>query len=213
MIEGEYFTSKTAITTVEEETEVIVKERKITEEEVWRTPEISPPQTVTERDDDWFVLLDVISRGTPYVPPGTPQTPCTTFQISCFTLCFLTICSKCMLLHVLKDFLLTLLTSVTLKERDALDTKSFVSVAQTAPDEEIREVVAEEKKIIQEAPRLLKEIPQQPVTDRDDDWFLLLDVVPRETSYVPPGIAKIPPLLRSFIKASNYYELCRCSYP
>lgn len=116
-------------------------------------------------------------------------------------------------LLVLKDFLLTLLTSVTLKERDALDTKSFVSVVQTAPDGEIREVVAEERKIIQEAPRLLQEIPQQPVTDRDDDWFVLLDVVPRETSYVPPGIAKIPPLLHSFIKASNYPELCRCSYP
>lgn len=26
-----------------------------------------------------------------------------------------------------------------------------------------------------------------PVRDRDDDWFLLLDVVPRETTYVPPG--------------------------
>lgn len=29
--------------------------------------------------------------------------------------------------------------------------------------------------------------PPQPVRDRDDDWFLLLDVVPRETTYVPPG--------------------------
>ncbi|KAM8734767.1 uncharacterized protein AB9X84_023470 isoform 12-T13 [Acanthopagrus schlegelii] len=144
VIEGEYITSTTEITTADEETEVIVEERKITEEEVWRIPEIPPPETATERDDDWFVLLDVVSRETPYVPP------------------------------------------VTLKERDALDTKSFVSVVQTAPDEEIREVVAEERKIIQEAPRLLQEIPQQPVTDRDDDWFVLLDVVPRETSYVPP---------------------------
>ncbi|XP_036930180.1 titin-like isoform X4 [Acanthopagrus latus] len=144
VIEGEYFTSTTEITTADEETEVIVEERKITEEEVWRIPEIPPPEAATERDDDWFVLLDVVSRETPYVPP------------------------------------------VTLKERDALDTKSFVSVVQTAPDEEIREVVAEERKIIQEAPRLLQEIPQQPVTDRDDDWFVLLDVVPRETSYVPP---------------------------
>lgn len=70
-----------------------------------------------------------------------------------------------------------------------MDAESFVSVVGTAVDE-IREVVAEQRKIIAEAPRHLQEIPQ--VTDREDDWFVLLDVVPREASYVPPGIAKIP---------------------
>lgn len=73
-----------------------------------------------------------------------------------------------------------------------MDAESFVSVVGTAADEEIREVVAEERKIIEEAPRHLEEIPQQPVTNRDDDWFVLLDIVPRETSYVPPGITKLP---------------------
>ncbi len=73
-----------------------------------------------------------------------------------------------------------------------MDAESFVSMVRTAADEEIREVVAEERKIIEEAPRRLQEIPQQPVTDRDDDWFVLLDVVLRESSYVPPGIAKLP---------------------
>ncbi|XP_035528044.1 uncharacterized protein LOC118335725 [Morone saxatilis] len=70
---GEYFSSTTEITTVEEKTEIIVEERQTREEEVWHIPEIPPPQTITERDDDWFVLLDVIPRETPYVPPGTPM--------------------------------------------------------------------------------------------------------------------------------------------
>ncbi|XP_044063520.1 uncharacterized protein LOC122881404 isoform X14 [Siniperca chuatsi] len=141
--EGLYFTSTTEITTVEEKTEIIVEDRKIREEEVWRVPEIPPPQTITERDDDWFVLLDVIPREMPYVPP------------------------------------------VTLKGRDPVDAETLVTVVGTAVDEEIREVVAEERKITEEAPRHLQEIPQQPVTERDD-WFVLLDVVSRETSYVPP---------------------------
>ena len=70
-----------------------------------------------------------------------------------------------------------------------------------AAEEEIREVVAiEEQKIIEEAPTQLQDIPQQPVTDREDDWFVLLDVVPRDTSYVPPG--KIPrPATRLYQRA------------
>ncbi|XP_070767718.1 uncharacterized protein [Enoplosus armatus] len=141
--EGEYFTSATE-TTVEEKAEIVVEEREKREEQVWLVAEIPPPQTITERDDDWFVLLAVVPKETPYVLP------------------------------------------VTLKGSDPMDTESFVSVVGTAADEEIREVIAEERKIIEEAPRHLQEIPQQPVTDRDDDWFVLLDVAPREALYVPP---------------------------
>nr|XP_046256671.1 uncharacterized protein LOC124065372 isoform X14 [Scatophagus argus] len=75
---------------------------------------------------------------------------------------------------------------VTMEERNTMDAESFVSVVGTAVSEEIREEVAEEGKIIEEVPRRFKEIPQQPVTDKDDDWFVLLDVAPRETSFVPP---------------------------
>ena len=71
-----------------------------------------------------------------------------------------------------------------------MEDESLVSVVGTAADEEIQVVVVEERKIIEEAPTL-REISQQPVTDRDDDWFELLDVVPRETTYVPPGTDKI----------------------
>ncbi|KAE8288677.1 Protein 4.1 [Larimichthys crocea] len=102
--------------------EVVAEERKIKEEAPRRVPDIPAAETVTERDDDWFVLLDVIPRETPYVPP------------------------------------------VTLKERDPMDAESFVSMVGTAADEVVREVVAEERKIIEEAPRRVPEIPQQPVT-------------------------------------------------
>ncbi|XP_056237233.1 titin-like isoform X5 [Seriola aureovittata] len=145
---GEYVISKPEITTVEEKTEIIVEERKIREEEAWHAPEIPPPQAITERDDGWFVLLDVVPGETSYVPP------------------------------------------VILKERDQMEAESVVSVVGSAVYEEIREVVVEERKIIHEAPRHPQEILLQPVTDRDDDWFVLLDVVPRETSYVPPVILK-----------------------
>ncbi|KAK9513643.1 hypothetical protein VZT92_027159 [Zoarces viviparus] len=147
--EGEYLTSQTEITTYEERTEIVVEERTMREEEeeeeVWRIPEIPPPapQTVMERDDDWFVLLDV-PRETHYVPP------------------------------------------VTLKGGEQLGAEGFVSVAGTATEEDVREVVAEETKTVEEAPRHLQEMPQQPLPDRDDDWFVLLDVVPREAAYVPP---------------------------
>ncbi|XP_031708484.1 uncharacterized protein LOC116386431 isoform X9 [Anarrhichthys ocellatus] len=138
--EGEYLTSQTEITTYEE--------RTMREEEVWRIPEIPPPQTVMERDDDWFVLLDVVPRETPYIPP------------------------------------------VTLKGGEQLGAEGFVFVAGTATEEDVREVVAEETKIVEEAPRHRQEMPQQPLPDRDDDWFVLLDVVPRETPYVPPVTLK-----------------------
>jgi len=174
--EGEYVISKTEITTVEEKMEFIVGERKIREEESWHAPEIPPPPTITYRDDDWFVLLDVIPRKTTYVPPGTAKIPL-----------HLKLCLALCLLLLLKQFLFI---SVAFKGQDQMEAESFVSVAGAAADE-IREVVVEERKIIEEAPRHPQEILLQPVTERDDDWFVLLDVVPRVASYVPPGTATI----------------------
>ncbi len=108
---------------------------------------------------------------------------------------------------VLKDFLLTLLLSVILKERAQVDAESFVSVAGAAA-EEIREVVVEEKKIIEEAPQ----VPQPPVTvkEREDDWFVLLDAIPREAPYVPPGTVTIPCTASQNSVAS--LVLCPCAF-
>lgn len=72
---------------------------------------------------------------------------------------------------------MTLITSVTPKGRVPMNAESLVSVVGTADGEGLREVVADEREIIESAPRRLQVIPLQPVT---------------ETSYVPPGIANIP---------------------
>ncbi|XP_029927918.1 titin-like isoform X2 [Myripristis murdjan] len=77
---------------------------------------------------------------------------------------------------------------VLLKEGDQMDTERVTSEADiTAEREERREIIVEELKTRAEEPRQLQEITRQPVPEREDDWFVLLDVVPRETSYVPPA--------------------------
>lgn len=78
----ENLTSKTEITSVEEKMETALEERQIREEEVSRLQE----RTITETADDWFVLLNIIPRETPYVPPGIPKIPQHSFLL---VLCFL----------------------------------------------------------------------------------------------------------------------------
>lgn len=69
------------------------------------------------------------------------------------------------------------------EEKAPTEAESFVSGVETAAVEEIRE----ERKIIEAAPERPQEIPLLSAAGREDDWFVLLDVVPRETSYIPPG--------------------------
>lgn len=82
---------------------------------------------------------------------------------------------------------------MTLERRDPTGAENAASVAGTATAEDTRGAVAEETKIIEKAPRYLQEMPKRPPPDRDDDWFVLLDVTPRESSYKPPGSVKIRP--------------------
>lgn len=107
----------------------------------------------------------------------------------------------CYLFFYYLDVTLTLFGSVTLKGRDPTEAESVVPEVQTA------EVVAEERKIIEAAPRHLQEVPPQPVTDREDDWFVLLNAVPRGSSYVPPGILKISPALPHYFYQSQGFIL------
>lgn len=79
MDEDTYLISAAEMTIVEKKTEIKVEEGKIREEEVQAAPDISPPQSLIERDDDWFVLLDVIPRQTSYLPPGIVNLPCAAF--------------------------------------------------------------------------------------------------------------------------------------
>lgn len=71
-----------------------------------------------------------------------------------------------------------------------MDAERFVSVVGTTADEEINKVVVEQRELIEETPRHLYEVPQQAMADRDDDWFVLLDV-PREMAFAPQGIVEI----------------------
>ncbi|KAM7420588.1 hypothetical protein PAMA_015018 [Pampus argenteus] len=219
--EGEYFASKTEITTVVEKRGVIVEERRLGDEEIRYITEIPPPRTITSpsRDDDWFVLLDSVPRETSYVPPvtlnGRDQREAESFVSVVLTavdeeikevvveerkiieeapihlqeIPQLPVRERDDDWFVLLDVVprkTSYVPPVTLKERDRMDRKGFVSVVRTAVDEEISKVVVDERKMIEEAQRHLQQIPQLPVRERDDDWVVLLDIVPRETSYVPP---------------------------
>lgn len=70
--------------------------------------------------------------------------------------------------------------------------ESISTVAETMLLESRMEVVVEGIVVQKEDMKLPKPIIlerklSQSVIKRDDDWFLLLDVVPRETTYIPPG--------------------------
>lgn len=64
--------------------------------------------------------------------------------------------------------------------------ESISTAAETMTVESRKEVIVEELVVYKEDGGL-QEV-SQPVRERDDDdWFLLLDVVPREAPCVPPG--------------------------
>ncbi|CAB1416778.1 unnamed protein product [Pleuronectes platessa] len=215
--------------------EVVVEERKIIEEAPRRLQEIAQ-RPVTDRDDDWFVLLDVVPRETPYVPPVIlkERDPMEAESIVSVVGSAADEGIKVVVVEERKiieeaptlqeitqqpvperddDWFVLLdgvpretpyVPPVILKERDPMEAESIVSVAGSAADEEIKVVVVEERKIIEEAPTL-QEIVQQPVPERDDDWFVLLDGVPRETPYVPPVILKE----RDLMEAESFVSVAR----
>lgn len=56
----------------------------------------------------------------------------------------------------------------------------------------ILETVAEDVETKPELREQQEVVLPQAKRETVDDWFVLLDVVPREISYVPPGIASSP---------------------
>lgn len=64
--------------TYEEISEVVSEGKKIIE--VAPRLQDIPQNPVIARDDAWFVFLDVASRESTYVPPGTAKSPCAAFQ-------------------------------------------------------------------------------------------------------------------------------------
>lgn len=75
----------------------------------------------------------------------------------------------------------------TVAETIVLASRSEVVVEEMRQDVKIPEQITLEQKTFQS------------VRDIDDDWFLLLDVVPRETVYIPPGTHSLQYLLFSHI--------------
>lgn len=68
---------------------------------------------------------------------------------------------------------------------------------ETVIAESRREVVVEQimiQKKEKEIPKqiILQQKVSQPVRQRDDDWYVLLDVAPKEAVYVPPGTNLFP---------------------
>lgn len=74
--------------------------------------------------------------------------------------------------------------------REEKGTEKFVSVVTAAADD-IKETITVEKEMTEVASVQLQPIIQHPTTPRNDDWFMLLDVVPRESSYIPSGTAEM----------------------
>ena len=81
--------------------------------------------------------------------------------------------------------------------------------------EERREVVVKEIKLQEEEDTLVLETTRsQPVVERDDDWFELVDVVPEEPVYVPPGIIPIIPCSASpFTRTPVFCACAHCCQP
>ncbi|XP_061531099.1 uncharacterized protein LOC133401760 isoform X4 [Phycodurus eques] len=129
--EGKFYTSESV-----EDKRALLEERPV--------EDISPSQTILDREDDWFALLDSVPR---YVKP------------------------------------------VTLKEPGQMGAESLTSVA--AKPEEIREVQIEETELREEVPTYLPHIQQQPVKEYKDDWFVLVDVVSKETTYRAPAAVDV----------------------
>ncbi|KAM3614094.1 uncharacterized protein V6R79_010151 [Siganus canaliculatus] len=307
---GEFVTSTTEKTATDEKTEIIVEEKIVIKEEVWSVAEDPALQTAADRDDDWFVLLDVVPRRTSYVPPVTlqrsepmdaeslvsaalpaaaveeireavaeeseiievaprrlrdvPTQPATVRHNDWFVLfaavpraaSYVPPVVVVQPIEVSPPERISLVQATAVETTDKVmelvleDTESkqvpserrvlvvpqavreieddwFVLLdvparppvsmkeyAQVYPAESVptvletvsvvsRKVVVVEEMVVKTI--IKKSFPEQqtisqPVRDKDDDWFLLLDAIPRETAYVPPAALAVPSQIPSSVQ-------------
>ncbi|XP_059911276.1 uncharacterized protein LOC132460209 isoform X15 [Gadus macrocephalus] len=119
--------------------------------------ETQPALLLKDGEDDWFVLLDVGSRAPSAVPPGSPV--------------FLPV--------ALKDLSRRVTTVAAVETIESVDRVRWTS----SPVVTVEEVLQKQE---ERPPR--QSIPEQAVPTREpDDWFVLLDVVPREVTYIAPA--------------------------
>lgn len=128
-------------------------------------------QGVREIEDDWFVLLDVPIRAPSYVPPGIADDPSFSFTLRLFFWCP-SICFICFIVSM---------AEYQVYQKEAIST--VIAAEESRRESVVDKMQKEDKK----PPKKVLIPEQKPVRERDDDWFLLLDVVSKETPYVPPG--------------------------
>ncbi|XP_023186465.1 titin homolog isoform X9 [Xiphophorus maculatus] len=190
---------------VSEEYKVVVEERQITQEAPRRLKEIQP---VTERDDDWFVLLDVPSRQTTYVKPVSLPGGVSKSQIEVVPAgdegdkrveIFVEDTEIKQIPRQAEDDWFILLD---LPDRGTsfLQPASMPEYVQILPKEKkatvtVSEAIETTREVVVVVMETVtqkhdKKLPEQimlyPVSNRDDDWYLLLDIPPKVESYIPP---------------------------
>ncbi|KAM9722957.1 uncharacterized protein ACNS7B_018509 isoform 3-T5 [Menidia menidia] len=185
----------------EEEIVVVVEERKAVKDVPISLEQLR--QSVTDREDDWFVLLHVPPRKTTYVPPvevtpgGVSVTEVTVVEQREKRAEVLLEDTEIKQMPVEREDDWFVLLDVAVREPSyapPASTAEFVQAyardviladTQTQTAESTRRVVYKEIVVKKEDEKL----PEQKIflSEREDDWFVLLDVAVREPSYAPPA--------------------------
>ncbi|KAM4568434.1 uncharacterized protein V3H82_012629 isoform 3-T4 [Fundulus diaphanus] len=191
---------------VSEDYKVVVEETLIIQKGSGRLEQIQP---VTEREDDWFVLLDVPSRQTTHVKPVSLAGVVSKSQMEVALSVpavdlgdkraeiFVEDAEMKQMPRQEKDDWFVLLDlpdrrtsyiqpAPTAAYVEVLHKESTSSVTVSEEVEKRREVIVEEIVIQKQDEKLPEQRILPPVSSQDDDWYLLLDIVPKVESYIPP---------------------------
>lgn len=171
---------------LESRMEVVVEETVVQKEDVKLPKQIileqQLSQSVINRDDDWFLLLDVVPKETTYVPPGTHS-----HLISLFSLHTI--------YHTLQDCVSSKLLEedcrrhfwLKLKYKFCLFSVPLAVQSQIYVQPGI-EIINTEQKLQQVDVDKMMPQASQPLPARDDGWFVLFDTVREEAVSLPSGI-------------------------
>ncbi|KAM4735818.1 uncharacterized protein FYW61_006209 isoform 3-T3 [Anableps anableps] len=186
-----------------EDYKVVVKERLITQE---APRHLEQNQSVTERDDDWFLLLDVPSRQTTHVKPVSLAGGVSESQIEVVPTVGLgdkrieifvedpeikqmprQVEDDWFVLLGLPDRGTSFIQPALIPDNvQVLHKESMSTVTVSEAVEKRGEVVVKETVTQKHAKKLPEQMMMYPVSNQDDDWYLLLDIAPISESYIPP---------------------------
>ncbi|XP_035988332.1 titin homolog isoform X2 [Fundulus heteroclitus] len=189
---------------ISEDYKVEVEERQTIPEGSGR---LEPIQPVTEREDDWFVLLDVPSRQTTLVKPVSLAGVVSKSQMEvALSVPAVDLGDKRAEIFIedaemkqrqakddwfvlldLPDRRTSYIQPAPMAESvEVLHKESTSSVTVSEEVEKRREVIVEEIVIQKQDEKLPEQRILPPVSSQDDDWYLLLDIVTKVESYIPP---------------------------